>query len=129
MTKAEYEAKYSKVKNTTLTGGFSAHKSAVETAINQGKPVPAEVLKDYPELKGNENTMDMTTSKERAEMGRNAYGFKENSDGDYKYRGEVVTVKKSLVGGQHKYIWAGKEYNTPQDAHKAIDEKLGWGGY
>ena len=80
MTKAEYEAKYSKVKNTTVTGGFSAHKSAVETAINQGKPVPAKVLKDYPELKGSENTMDTTTSKERAEMGRNAYGCKTNSE-------------------------------------------------
>lgn len=56
MTKAEYEAKYGKLKSkgagaTTLTGKFSPHKSAVEVAINKGLPVPEKVLKDYPELK------------------------------------------------------------------------------
>ncbi len=52
MTKAEYEAKYgTPKKNTTATGKFSAHKSAVQIALNQGKPVPSEVLKDYPDLK------------------------------------------------------------------------------
>lgn len=51
MTKAEYEKEHGKPKsNTTATGGFSAHKSAVEVAMNQGKPVPKEVLADYPEL-------------------------------------------------------------------------------
>ena len=51
MTKAEYEKKFGKPKkNTTVTGGFSAHKNAVEIALNQGKSVPKEVLKDYPDI-------------------------------------------------------------------------------
>lgn len=51
ITKSEYEKKFGKPKkNTTVTGGFSAHKSAVETALNQGEKVPKEVLKDYPDL-------------------------------------------------------------------------------
>lgn len=51
MTKTEYEQIYGKPrKNTTVTNGFSAHKSVVETALNQGKPVPKNVLKDYPDL-------------------------------------------------------------------------------
>ena len=51
MTQEEYESLYGKPsKSTTLTGGFSPHREAVHTAVNQGKPVPAEVLKDYPEL-------------------------------------------------------------------------------
>jgi len=50
-TKAEYEQKYGKPRgNTTGTGGFSSHKSAVEIAINRGFPVPKNVLKDYPDL-------------------------------------------------------------------------------
>lgn len=52
MTRAEYEAKHGKArKNTTVTGGFHPHASAVETALNQGKRVPDHVLKDYPHLK------------------------------------------------------------------------------
>ena len=52
MTREEYEGEFGKPKtNTTVTGGFSPHKNAVSTAINQGKSVPAEVLKDYPDLK------------------------------------------------------------------------------
>jgi hypothetical protein len=51
MTKQEYEQKHGKPKaNTTKTGGFSAHKSAVEVALNKGLPVPEKVLKDYPDL-------------------------------------------------------------------------------
>lgn len=51
MTKAEYEAKYGGPKsNSTVTGNFSKHKSAIEIAINRGLKVPEEVLKDYPEL-------------------------------------------------------------------------------
>ena len=30
--------------------GYKAHKSAIEQALSEGKPVPAEVLKDYPGL-------------------------------------------------------------------------------
>jgi len=51
MTRVEYETAYGKPKkSTTLTGGFSPHKEAVAVAVNQGKPVPPEVLKDYPDL-------------------------------------------------------------------------------
>lgn len=51
MTRAEYEAAYGKPKkNTTVTGGFSPHKESVAVAVNQGKPVPPEVLAEYPEL-------------------------------------------------------------------------------
>jgi hypothetical protein len=51
MTKAEYEIKFGVPRgNSTVTGNFSKHKSAVEIALNRGLPVPAEVLKDYPEL-------------------------------------------------------------------------------
>ncbi|MBP9708519.1 MAG: hypothetical protein KBD78_12825 [Oligoflexales bacterium] len=51
MTKAEYEATHGQLKtNTTVTGRFSPHKSAVETALNRGLPVPKEVLADYPNL-------------------------------------------------------------------------------
>jgi len=51
MTKAEYEAKYGAPRGTsTVTGSFSKHKSAVEIALNRGLQVPAEVLKDYPDL-------------------------------------------------------------------------------
>lgn len=51
MTKNEYEKKFGKPKqNTSLTGGFHPHKEAVDTALNQGKKVPANVLKDYPDL-------------------------------------------------------------------------------
>lgn len=48
MTKAEYESVYGKSRsNSTVTGGFSRHKSAVEIALNRGLAVPEEVLKDY----------------------------------------------------------------------------------
>ena len=51
MTKAEYESGFGRLKkNTTGTGGFSPHKSAVEVAINKGLPVPPAVLADYPSL-------------------------------------------------------------------------------
>jgi len=51
MTKAEYESGFGRLKkNTTVTGGFSPHKSAVEVAINKGLPVPPAVLADYPSL-------------------------------------------------------------------------------
>ena len=51
MTKAEYQSLFGRPKrSTTLTGGFSPHKEAVMTALNQGKPVSAEVLADYPDL-------------------------------------------------------------------------------
>jgi hypothetical protein len=51
MTRAEYESKFGNPKkNTTLTGGFSHHKSAVECALNRGCLVPIEVLADYPDL-------------------------------------------------------------------------------
>lgn len=54
LTKSEYEAEYGKPrKNTTVTGGFSAHMNAVEIALNQGLPVPERVLDDYPRLKKN----------------------------------------------------------------------------
>lgn len=52
MTKSEYESIHGKPrKNTTGTGGFSSHKSAVEIALNRGLPVPDKVLADYPDLK------------------------------------------------------------------------------
>jgi len=51
MTKSEYEARFGRLKkNTTGTGGFSPHKSAVEVALNKGLPVPPAVLADYPGL-------------------------------------------------------------------------------
>lgn len=51
MTKAEYEVKFGTPRgNSTVTGNFSKHKSAVEIALNRGLPVPSEVLKDYPDL-------------------------------------------------------------------------------
>ena len=51
MTKAEYEEKYGRLRtNTTVTGRFSPHMSAVETALNRGLPVPPKVLADYPSL-------------------------------------------------------------------------------
>ncbi len=52
MTKAEYEQQFGNPrKNSTVTGKFSRHRNAVETALNRGINVPDEVLKDYPELK------------------------------------------------------------------------------
>ena len=51
MTRAEYESIHGQLRaNTTVTGRFSPHKSAVETALNRGLPVPAIVLADYPSL-------------------------------------------------------------------------------
>ncbi len=51
MTRAEYESTFGAPRgNSTVTGNFSKHKSAVEIALNRGLPVPAEVLKDYPDL-------------------------------------------------------------------------------
>ena len=51
MTRAEYESIHGQLRaNTTVTGRFSPHKSAVETALNRGLPVPAAVLADYPSL-------------------------------------------------------------------------------
>lgn len=51
MTRAEYEALHGRLRtNTTVTGRFSPHKNAVETALNRGLPVPKEVLADYPSL-------------------------------------------------------------------------------
>jgi hypothetical protein len=51
MTKSEYEARFGRLKkNTTGTGGFSPHESAVEVALNKGLPVPPAVLADYPNL-------------------------------------------------------------------------------
>lgn len=48
MTKAQYESVYGKPRsNTTVTGSFSRHKSAVEVALNRGLDVPLEVLKEY----------------------------------------------------------------------------------
>lgn len=53
MTRAEYERTYGQLRtNTTVTGRFSPHKSAVEIALNKGLPVPQEVLADYPSLVG-----------------------------------------------------------------------------
>lgn len=52
MTKAEYESRFGKPRgNSTVTGSFSKHRSAVEIAINRGLKVPDEVLKDYPDLR------------------------------------------------------------------------------
>lgn len=52
MTKSEYESIYGKPKgNSTVTGRFSPHISAVEIAMNRGLNVPEEVLVDYPWLK------------------------------------------------------------------------------
>jgi hypothetical protein len=52
ITKAEYEAKHGAPRgNSTVTGSFSRHKSAVEIALNRGMKVPDEVLKDYPDLR------------------------------------------------------------------------------
>lgn len=51
LTKAEYEKLHGKPrKNTTVTRGFSPHKSAIEIAINQGKEISERVLADYPDL-------------------------------------------------------------------------------
>lgn len=51
MTKAEYESKYGVPRgNSTITGNFSKHKSAVGIALNRGIKVPDEVLQDYPDL-------------------------------------------------------------------------------
>jgi hypothetical protein len=48
MTKAEYESIYGKdTANTTLTGGFSRHKNAIEIALNRGLEVPENVLLEY----------------------------------------------------------------------------------
>jgi hypothetical protein len=59
MTKAEYEKENGKPKkNTTVTGGYHPHKNAVETALNQGKKVPLNVLADYPELKESLSTVN-----------------------------------------------------------------------
>jgi len=53
MTKSEYEQRHGQLRlNTTVTGRFSPHKSAVEIALNKGLPVPQEVLADYPALTG-----------------------------------------------------------------------------
>lgn len=61
MTKVEYEAKHGKPKsNTTITGNSSAHKRAVEIALNLGCLVPDAVLADYPELKLQEKKMKTT---------------------------------------------------------------------
>jgi hypothetical protein len=52
MTLAEYESIHGKLRaNTTVTSRFSPHKSAVETALIRGLPVPAAVLADYPSLR------------------------------------------------------------------------------
>lgn len=51
MTKAEYESIFGKPRNnSTVTGRFSPHVSAIEIALNRGLPVPQEVLQDYPFL-------------------------------------------------------------------------------
>ena len=51
MTREEHDSVHGKPKkNTTVTGGFHPHKNAIETAINQGKEIPDEVLDDYPDL-------------------------------------------------------------------------------
>ena len=51
MTMAEYEYAHGQLRvNTTVTGGFSPHKNAVEVAVNKGHPVPQEVLADYPSI-------------------------------------------------------------------------------
>ena len=51
MTRAEYlKEKRHWIKETLPL--IMAHKSEVELAVKQGKPVPAEVLKDYPYLAG-----------------------------------------------------------------------------
>ena len=52
MTKAEYEEIHGLPRgNSTVTGKFSPHLSAVEIAVNRGLPVPEKVLDDYPFLK------------------------------------------------------------------------------
>lgn len=48
LTKGEYAAIYGKTKgNTTITGGFSRHKNAIEVAINSGIVVSKHILKEY----------------------------------------------------------------------------------
>lgn len=52
MTLSEYESIHGKPsKGATSYTENTFHKNAVHTAINQGKSVPEEVLKDYPDLK------------------------------------------------------------------------------
>ena len=77
MTRAEYEKAHGKPrKNTTGTGGFSSHKSAVEIALNRGLEVPEHVLADYPDLKKGEETGsygvdgDVIEKKESKEEGK-----------------------------------------------------------
>ena len=51
MTLSEYESITGKPrKGATSYSGNTFHKNSVHTAINQGKAVPKEVLKDYPDL-------------------------------------------------------------------------------
>lgn len=51
MTLKEYETKFGKPsRGTTSYLENTQHKNAVGIAVNQGKPVPAEVLADYPEF-------------------------------------------------------------------------------
>ena len=51
LTKLEYEQMYGKPKkNTTITGGFSTHKAAVEQALIRGEQVADEVLAGYNDL-------------------------------------------------------------------------------
>lgn len=51
MTRAEYESVHGQLReNTTVTGRFSPHQSAIEVALNRGLPVPKEVLDGYPGL-------------------------------------------------------------------------------
>lgn len=51
MTLGEYEAVHGKPrKGATSYSGNTQHRNAVATAVNQGKPVPPEVLAGYPDL-------------------------------------------------------------------------------
>ena len=70
MTLSEYESIHGKPsKGATSYTENTFHKNAVHTAINQGKPVPESVLKDYPELQKSEKPP--RKPRKQAEPGKN----------------------------------------------------------
>ena len=51
MTQQEFKNDHSEMTDMPLRFKEGFHRGAVKDALNAGKSVPAEVLKDYPDLK------------------------------------------------------------------------------
>jgi len=99
-----------------MTDSPKMHEVSVRTALSKGKPVPSEVLADYPDLKPQ-------TIKEPWQMTRDEFGFGDETDWPLK-----VSFKGQLYGKGALEVWHKENYGkaphfrTPNAAQEWVDK-------